>query len=115
MGSQRHLDSEGYILPKADLSKVQPAYDGLPSFAVVMARDGVWATVLEEQAAVVGAALPRWEQAARHAAEQGRRPVAEPAVVSELLETFGRWAEEALARIAAQVVNAEASEGGHGS
>jgi uncharacterized protein len=85
------------------------------AFAVVMARDGVWATVLEEQAAVVGAAFPRWERAARRAAEQGRRPVAEPAVVSELLETFGRWAEEALARIAAQVANAEASGGGHGS
>jgi hypothetical protein len=45
------------------------------AFAVVMAREGVWATVLEEQAAAVGAAFPRWAEAARRAAEQGRRPV----------------------------------------
>jgi uncharacterized protein len=70
------------------------------AFAVVMARDGVWATVLEEQAAAVGAAFPHWKRAARRAAEQGRLPVADPGVVSELLETFGRWAEEALAEIA---------------
>jgi hypothetical protein len=63
--------------------------------------------VLEEQAAVVGGAFPRWERAARRAAEQGRRPVGEPAVVSELLETFGRWVEEALAKIASQVAKAD--------
>jgi uncharacterized protein len=68
-------------------------------FAVVMARDGVWATVLEEQAAVVAAAFPQWASAARQAAEQGRRPVADPDTVAELLETFGRWVEEALARL----------------
>jgi uncharacterized protein len=73
------------------------------AFAVVMARDGTWATVLEEQAAVVAAAFPRWGPAVRRAAEQGRRPVADPKVVSELLETFGRWVEESLARIATQV------------
>jgi hypothetical protein len=77
------------------------------AFAVVMARDGVWATVLEEQAAIVGAAFPRWRQAARRAAEQGRLPVAEPGVVGELLETFGRWAEEALAQIAADEAEAD--------
>ena len=70
------------------------------AFAVVMARDGVWATVLEDQAAIVGEAVPRWREAARRAAEQGRRPVAEPDVVAELLETLGRWAEDALAELA---------------
>jgi uncharacterized protein len=69
-------------------------------FAVVMARDGVWATVLEEQAAAVAAAFPRWAAAAGQAAEQGRRPVADPDAVAALLETFGRWVEEALARVA---------------
>jgi hypothetical protein len=44
------------------------------AFAVVMAREGVWATVLEEQAAAVGAAFPRWAEAARRAAEQGGGP-----------------------------------------
>jgi hypothetical protein len=66
------------------------------AFAVVMARDGVWATVLEEQAAAVGEAFPEWAEAARRAAEQGRRPVADVRVVADLLETFGRWAEHAL-------------------
>jgi hypothetical protein len=66
------------------------------AFAVVMARDGVWATVLEEQAAAVGKAFPEWAEAARRAAEQGRRPVADPGVVAELLSTFGRWVEQAL-------------------
>jgi hypothetical protein len=65
-------------------------------FAVVMAREGVWATVLEDQAAAVGAAFPQWAEAARHAAEQGRRPVADADVVGELLDSFGRWAEDAL-------------------
>jgi len=51
------------------------------AFAVVMAREGVWATVLEEQAAAVGAAFPQWAEAARRAAEQGRRPVADAGVV----------------------------------
>jgi hypothetical protein len=68
-------------------------------FAVAMARDGVWATVLEEQAAAVAAAFPQWASAARQAAEQGRRPVADPDTVAELLDTFGRWVEEALARL----------------
>jgi len=66
------------------------------AFAVVMARDGVWATVLEEQAAAVGTAFPEWAEAARRAAEQGRRPVADVRVVAELLSTFGRWVEQAL-------------------
>jgi predicted nucleotidyltransferase len=66
------------------------------AFAVVMAREGVWATVLEEQAAAVGAAFPQWAEAARRAAEQGRRPVADAGVVRELLDSFGRWAEDAL-------------------
>jgi len=66
------------------------------AFAVVMARDGVWATVLEEQAAAVGKAFPEWAKAARRAAEQGRQPVADSRVVAELLETFGRWIEQAL-------------------
>jgi uncharacterized protein len=68
-------------------------------FAVVMARDGVWATVLEEQAGAVGAAFPEWATAARQAAEQGRRPVADPDTVAELLDSFGRWVETALARL----------------
>jgi len=66
------------------------------AFAVVMARQGGWATVLEEQAAAVGEAYPEWAQAARRAAEQGRRPLADAGVVRELLDTFGRWAEDAL-------------------
>ena len=68
-------------------------------FAVAMARDGVWATVLEEQAVAVGAAFPEWASAARRAVEQGRRPVADPDTVAELLDTFGRWVEEALGRL----------------
>jgi uncharacterized protein len=66
------------------------------AFAVVMAREGVWATVLEEQATAVGAAYPQWAEAARRAAEQGRRPVADADVVRELLDSFGRWAEDTL-------------------
>jgi uncharacterized protein len=84
------------------------------AFAVVMARDGVWATVLEEQASLVGAAFPRWELAAHRAAEQGRRWDGDPVVVSELLETFGRWVEEALAQIAAEVARPGGSGSGHG-
>jgi hypothetical protein len=68
------------------------------AFAVVMARERVWATVLEEQAAAVGTAFPQWAQAARRAAEQGRQPVADAGVVRELLDSFGRWAEDALDR-----------------
>jgi uncharacterized protein len=75
------------------------------AFAVVMAREGVWATVLEEQAAVVGAAFPRWAQAARRAAGQGRRPVADAGVVRELLDGFGRWAEDALDRAVSEASN----------
>jgi predicted nucleotidyltransferase len=44
------------------------------AFAVVMAREGSWARVLEEQAAAVGAAFPQWAEAARRAAEQGGGP-----------------------------------------
>jgi hypothetical protein len=68
------------------------------AFAVVMAREGIWATVLEEQAAAVGAEFPQWAEAARRAAEQGRRPVADAGVVRELLDSFGRWAEDELDR-----------------
>jgi uncharacterized protein len=68
------------------------------AFAVVMAREGAWATVLEDQAAAVGAAFPQWAEAARRAAEQGRRPVADAGVVRELLDSFGRWAEDASMR-----------------
>jgi hypothetical protein len=63
------------------------------AFAVVMAQKGVWATILEEQAAAVGTVFPVWAQAALRAAEQARRPAADVAVVCELLDTFGRWAE----------------------
>ncbi len=66
------------------------------AFAVVAARDGVWATVLEEQAAAVRRAFPQWAQAARRAAEQGRQPVADARVVAELLSTLGCWVEQAL-------------------
>ena len=72
------------------------------AFAVVMAREGVWATVLEEQAAAIGTTFPRWAGAARRAAEQGRRPVADAQVVRELLDTFGRWAEDALDKAVAE-------------
>jgi predicted nucleotidyltransferase len=72
------------------------------AFAVVMAREGRWATVLEEQAAAVGAAFPQWAEAARRAAEQGRRPVADAGVVRELLDSFGRWAEDALDQAVSQ-------------
>jgi predicted nucleotidyltransferase len=75
------------------------------AFAVVMAREGVWATVLEEQAAAVGAAFPRWAEAAGRAAEQGRRPVADAGVVWELLDTFGRWAEDALDQAVSEASN----------
>ena len=75
------------------------------AFAVVMAREGVWATVLEEQAAAVGAAYPRWADAARRAAEQGRRPVADAGVVRELLDGFGRWAEDALDQAVSEAGN----------
>jgi predicted nucleotidyltransferase len=75
------------------------------AFAVVMAREGVWATVLEEQAAAVGAAFPQWAEAARSAAEQGRRPMADAAVVRELLDTFGRWAEDALDQAVSEASN----------
>jgi hypothetical protein len=75
------------------------------AFAVVMARRGGWATVLEEQAAAVGAAFPEWAEAARRAAEQGRQPVADAEVVQELLDTFGRWAEDALDRAVSEAGN----------
>jgi uncharacterized protein len=75
------------------------------AFAVVMAREGVWATVLEEQAAAVGAAFPQWAEAARRAAEQGRRPVADAGVVRELLDSFGRWAEDALDQAVSEASN----------
>jgi uncharacterized protein len=75
------------------------------AFAVVMAREGVWATVLEEQAAAVGEAFPQWAEAARRAADQGRRPVADAGVVRELLDSFGRWAEDALDRAVSEASN----------
>jgi predicted nucleotidyltransferase len=77
------------------------------AFAVVMAREGIWATVLEEQAAAVGAAFPQWAEAARSAADQGRRPVADADVVRELLDTFGRWAEDALDQAVSETSNLE--------
>jgi predicted nucleotidyltransferase len=77
------------------------------AFAVVMAREGIWATVLEEQAAAVGAAFPQWAEAARRAADQGRRPVADADVVRELLDTFGRWAEDALDQVEAATGSAQ--------
>jgi hypothetical protein len=75
------------------------------AFAVVMAREGAWATVLEEQAAAVGAAFPKWAEAARRAAEQRRRPVADAGVVWELLDSFGRWAEDELDRAVSEASN----------
>jgi transaldolase len=78
------------LLLWASASTKNPAY---PDTVYV---DSLWATVLEEQAAAVGAAFPRWGEAARRAAEQGRRPVADAGVVRELLDSFGRWAEDAL-------------------
>jgi hypothetical protein len=61
--------------------------------------------VLEEQAAAVGAAFARWAEAARRAADQGRRPVADADVVRELLDTFGRWAEDALDQAVSETSN----------
>ncbi|HEY6592175.1 MAG TPA: hypothetical protein VI751_14280 [Actinomycetota bacterium] len=75
------------------------------AFAVVMVREGVWATVLEDQAAAVGAGFPQWAQAARSAAEQGRRPVADAGVVRELLDGFGRWAEDELDQAVSEASN----------
>jgi uncharacterized protein len=75
------------------------------AFAVVMAREGVWATVLEEQAAAVGTAFPQWADAAQRAAEQGRRPMADAGVVRELLDSFGRWAEDELDRAVSEASN----------
>jgi hypothetical protein len=69
-----------------------------------MARTGAWATVLEQQAAVVGAVFPLWAEAARSAAEQGRRPVADAGVVLGLLDTFGRWVEDALDEVVAELL-----------
>jgi hypothetical protein len=77
------------------------------AFAVVMAREGRWATVLEEQAAAVGAAFPQGAEAARRAAEQGRRPVADAGVVRELLDSFGRWAEDALDEAVSDASNSD--------
>jgi hypothetical protein len=54
MGLDR-LDPEGYLRPEADLAN-GPARG--VAFAVVVAREGSYATVLEEQAAAVGAASP---------------------------------------------------------
>jgi uncharacterized protein len=71
-------------------------------FAVAMARTGAWATVVEEQAAVIGAVFPQWAEAARSAAQQGRRPVAEAGIVLGLLDTFGRWIEDALDQVASE-------------
>jgi hypothetical protein len=70
--------------------------------------------VLEEQAAAVGAVVPRWAAAARCAAEQGRRPVADAGVVGELLDTLGRWAEDALDRAVSEASTStvERGEGG---
>jgi len=79
--------------------------EGAQGVAGAMARQGVWATVLEEQAAAVGAAFPQWAEAARRAAEQGRRPVADPGVVRELLDSFGRWAEDELDRAVSKASN----------
>ena len=62
--------------------------------------------MLEDQAAAVAAAFPEWAVAARRAAEQGRRPVADADVVRELLDSFGRWAEDAL--------DQAVSDAGHG-
>jgi predicted nucleotidyltransferase len=75
------------------------------AFAVVMAREGVWATVLEDQAAAVGEAFPQWAGAARRAAELGRRPVADAGVVRELLDSFGRWAEDELDQAVSEASN----------
>jgi uncharacterized protein len=75
------------------------------AFAVVMAREGIWATVLEEQAAAVGTAFPQWAEAARRAANQGLRPVADAGVVQELLDSFGRWAEDELDRAVSEASN----------
>ena len=84
------------------------------AFAVVMARDGVWATVLEEQAAAVGTAFPQWSEAARRPAEQGRRPVADAGVVRGLLDGFGRWAEDELDRAVSGASNLEIEHGDEG-
>lgn len=84
-------------------------------FAVVMARQGRWATVLEEQAAAVGAAFPEWAEAARRAAEQGRRPVADAGVVRELLDSFGRWAEDALDQAVSQASASTVERGDGGA
>jgi hypothetical protein len=60
-----------------------------------------------DQAAAVGAAFPRRAEAARHAAEQVGRPVADANVVRELLDSFGRWAEDALDRAVSETSSRE--------
>jgi predicted nucleotidyltransferase len=67
------------------------------AFALVMARDGAWATVLEDQAAAVSTAFPEWAEATGRALEQARRPVADPDSVRELIDTLGRWVGDGLA------------------
>jgi hypothetical protein len=69
------------------------------AFAVVMASDHVWATVLEEQAALAGAAVPEWADDARLAAAQGRDP--DPEVVAGLLDGFGARVLAELRRVVA--------------
>jgi hypothetical protein len=49
--------------------------------------------------------FPQSAQAARSAAEQGRRPVADAGVVRELLDGFGRWAEDELDQAVSEASN----------
>jgi hypothetical protein len=70
-----------------------------------MAREQVWATVLEEQAALAGAAFPEWADDARLAAAQGRDP--DPEVVAGLLDGFGA---SVLAELRAVVASASTGE-----
>jgi uncharacterized protein len=61
------------------------------AFAVVMAADGVWATVLEEQAAIVARAVPAWAGPVALAVSLGRAADPDPSAVLGLLATF--WPE----------------------
>jgi hypothetical protein len=68
------------------------------AFAVVMAADGVWATVLEEQAAIVARAVPAWAGPVALAVRLGRAADPDPGAVLGLLTTFWPEVEAAMSR-----------------
>jgi uncharacterized protein len=119
MDSRRHLDPEGYILPEADLSKVPPAYAGLPASAAGLLLRHFGSRLHSGYlygSIVRGNAVPGRSDADLVAvlwspsADEDRRRARQ--VERDLLDR--RWAEDALAQIATQVARAGGSESGHG-